>query len=40
MDSGDWPADWMFYTRNNTGLGFDLLWLAGIAMLVVLYLRR
>jgi len=29
----------MFYTGNNTGLGFDLLWLAGIAVLV-LYLRR
>ena len=26
MDSGEWPADWMFYTGNNTGLGTQLAW--------------
>lgn len=40
MDYGEWPADWAMYADNNNGLGFDLLWLAGIAVLVWLYLRR
>ncbi|MGB6016553.1 MAG: hypothetical protein WBG32_17595 [Nodosilinea sp.] len=40
MDSGEWPADWAMYAGNNTGLGFDLLWLAAIACAVVVLWRR
>ena len=40
MDSGAWPADWAMYVGNNTGLGFDLLWLAAIASAVVVLWRR
>jgi len=36
MDSGEWPADWAMYT----GLGFDLLWIVGIACAVVVLWRR
>ena len=39
MDSGEWPADRAMYV-GNTGLGTDLLWLVGIAVLVGLYLRQ
>ena len=31
----EWPADWAMYT----GLGFDLLWVVGIACAVVLWRR-
>ena len=40
MDSGEWPAGWMFYTGNNTGLELDLLWVVGIACAVVLLWQR
>ena len=40
MDSGEWPADWMFYTGHKTGLGVNLLWVVGIACAVVLLWRR
>jgi len=40
MDSGEWPADWAMYTGNNTGLGFDLLWLAALACAVAVLWRR
>ena len=36
----EWPADWAMYTGNNTGLGFDLLWIVGIAAVVWVYLRQ
>ncbi|MEA5452045.1 hypothetical protein VB780_25955 [Leptolyngbya sp. CCNP1308] len=39
MDSGEWPVDWAMYVGNN-GLGADLLWLVGVAVLVAVYLRQ
>jgi hypothetical protein len=36
----EWPADWAMYTGNHTGLGFDLLWVVGIACAVVVLWRR
>ncbi|WP_190708097.1 hypothetical protein [Nodosilinea sp. FACHB-141] len=40
MNPGEWPADWMFYTGNNTGLGADLFWLGGIAVMLWWHFRQ